>query len=315
MKSRNVTIRKDLTNYAYGLMQDLAPMRAIAALLAPVVPTGATTGLFNKFDSTQAFMAYADQVARRALGGQATDITFLSETANYNAKPYGLRINIDAFERQQAGEAINLLEEGKTRTLLVNCHLSYLSNVITLVKAAVAAASGKGEWNKATVDPIRELNEQIKAIWLATGILPNHVVMDFGAWSVLADNPLVLKRMPGADIAQVNTARISKLLVNPAATIEVVETATLYGGGLGNSAATKRGITGGSALIFFNSPTPTQYDPSFCKTFSPAPNLFTDVYTYREEPHLDWLENDWTSDVQVVSSALCKRIDVTGANE
>lgn len=315
MRPRSATVRQDLTNYAHGLSQDLAPIRALANMLAPVVPCGGTSGLFNKFDDTQAFKAYAAAVARRAVGGHASDITFLGETENYNADPYGLRINIDEHERERAGGAVNLLEQSKTRTLTVNCYLSYLSDIITIVKAAVSAAAGKGAWNEANVDPIKELNEQIKAVWLATGILPNHVVMDFGAWSVLADNPLILKRMPGADIAQVSPARISKMLVNPNATIEVVETSVLYGGGLGNASSTKRGIVGGSALIFFNSPVPTQYDPSFCKSFTPSANLFTEVYTYREEPHLDWYENDWTCDVQVVASGLCKRIDVTGAND
>jgi hypothetical protein len=311
----NVTVRQDLTTYAHGLMQDLEPIRRLANILAPVVPTGGTTGLYNKFDDTAAFKAYAAAVARRAVGGQASIIQFLSETANYNAAPYGLKIAIDEHERSQAGAAVNLLEQAKTRTLMVNCAVSHLNNVITLIKAAVSAAAGKGAWNNANVDPIKELNEQIKAVWLATGILPNHVVMDFGAWSVLADNPLVVKRMPGADLAEVNPARISRLLVNPNATIEVVETAVLYGGGLGNSSATRRGIVGGSALIFFNSPVPTQYDPSCAKTFSPSANLFTEVYSYREEPHLDWYENDWTSQSVVVASSLCKRIDVTGAND
>ena len=314
-KSRNVTVRQDLSTYAHGIGQDLVAMRQMAQLLAPVVPTGGTSGLYNKFDNTAAFKVYADSVARRAVGGQASDIGFLSDTANYNAVPYGLRISIDGHERLQAGDNPALLEQAKTRTLTINCYLAYLSAIVTIVKAAVSAATGKGGWNNGNVDPIKELNEQIKAVWLATGILPNHVTMDFGAWAVLSDNPNVLKRMPGADLAQVTPARVGKLLVNPNATIEVVETAILYGGGLGNTSATRRGVMGGSALIYFNSVSPTQYDPSFCKTFAPASGLFTEVYSYREEPHLDWFENDWTADVAVVSSSLCKRIDVTGAND
>ena len=314
MKPRNVTIRKDLTNYAHMLTQDLAPMRALAQVLAPVVPTGATSGLFNKFDSTMAFKAYADLVARRAIGGQAQMIEFLSDTANYNLKPYGLRISIDQFERDQAGDAVSLLEEAKTRTLTVNCWLSYLVHLITLIKASVTAAAGKGVWTNANVDPIAEINEQIKAVWLATGILPNRVVMDFGAWCVLCGNPLILKRMPGADIAEVSPMRIKRLLVNPNATIDVIETATLYGGGLGNAAATRVGITGGSVFVLYNSPTPTPYDPSFMKTFAVTPTMFTEVFTYRQEPHQDIYENDWTCEPQVVAASCCKRIDVTGAN-
>ena len=314
-KPKNVQIRQDLTSYAHGITQDLAPMRRLANLLAPVVPTGGTSGLYNHFDDTAAFKAYADAVARRAVGGQASIIEFLSDVGNYNADPYGLRISIDNHERDQAGDGVSLLEQAKTRTLTVTCYLSWLNSLVTMIKAAVSATAGKGSWLTATVDPIQEINDQIKAVWLATGILPNHVVMDFGAWSVMAGHPLVLKRMPGADLAEVSPARVKRLLANPNADIEVIETAVLYGGGLGNASATRRGITGGSVLIFFNSPVPTQYDPSFCKTFAPSVNLFTEVYTYRQEPHLDWYENDWTCDPIVVASGLCKRIDVTGAND
>lgn len=313
-RPNNTQARKDLTDYAAGLMQDIEPAMRLANILAPVVPTGGASGLYNKFDSTQAFKAYAAHVARRAIGGKAQAIEFLGDTANYNVQPSGLRISIDEFERAQAGAATSLLEQGKTRTLTINCAVSYLNEVVSTIKSAVSATSGKGSWSEANVDPIQEINSQIKAVYLATGMIPNHVVFDFGAWCIFADNPKVLARMPGADVAQVSPARIQRLFANPNATVEIVETAVLTGGGLGNTSATKQGILGGSVLVFFNSPMATQYDPSFCKTFSISPRLFTEIYSYREEPHLDWYENDWSSQVVVVASTLCKRIDVTGAN-
>lgn len=312
-RPNNVTVRADLTGYAAGLMQEIEPAMRLASILAPVVPTGGTSGLYNKFDNTQAFKAYAAAVARRAVGGHAQEIGFLSETANYNIEPSGLRIKIDQFERDRAGGLVQLVEQAKIRTLTINCAVSYLSAAVTTIKASVSAESGKGGWNSSSVDPIQEINALIKAVYLATGMIPNHVVFDFGAWCVFADNPKVLERMPGADVAQVNPARIAKLFANPNATVEIVETAILSGGGLGNASATRTGVLGGSVFVFFNSPMATQYDPSFCKTFSQTPKLFTEVYTYREEPHFDWYENDWASQVVVVASSLCKRIDVTGA--
>jgi hypothetical protein len=104
------------------------------------------------------------------------------------------------------------------------------------------------------------------------------------------------------------------MLVNPNATVDIVETAVLSGGGLGNASATKLSVLGGSVMVFYNSALATVYDPSFCKTFAPAATLFTEIMTYREEPHFDWFENDWSGQVVVVASGLCKRIDVTGAN-
>lgn len=313
-RPNNVTVRADLTTYAYGLSQDLVAIRRMADLFAPVVPTGGTSGLYNLFEDTQAFKAYAAAFSKRAVGGHANEIGFLSTTANYNVEPSGLRVKIDEFERQRAGGNTLLLEQAKTRTLTVNCLIAHLSQVIAKIKASIVAIAGQGKWNEANVDPIEELNGLIKAVYRASGMVPNTIAMDFGAWCVLASNPKVLARMPGADVASVTGQRVGAMLLNPNIKIEVVETAILTGGGLGNSGATLQGIMGGSVLAFYNSPVATVYDPSFCKTFSPSGSLFTEVYGYREEPHFDWFENDWESDVEVISTKLCKRLDVTGAN-
>jgi hypothetical protein len=310
----NVTVRTDLTNYAFGIMQDAQAALAVANILSPVVATGGATGLYNKFDTTAAFKAYAAAVARRAVGGHATEIGLLSDTANFNIKPNGLRIKMDEFEKTQAGGNLALVEQAKTRTLTINSVIAYLSAIITVIQANVSAEAGKGVWGGANVDPIQELNDLIKAVYLASGMVPNNIVIDFGAWCVLAGNPNVLKRMPGADLASITPTRIQGLLVAPNLKITISESAVLTGGGLGNASATRKGIMNGSALAFYNSSMATVDDPSFCKTFSPTAKLFTEVYSYREEPHFDWFENDWEHDIQVVSSLLCKRIDVTGAN-
>lgn len=313
-RPNNVTVRKDLTSYAFGLMQDIQAALRLANILSPVVPTGGESGLYNLFDDTAAFKAYAAAVARRAIGGHAQEIGFLSETANYNAEPYGLRIKLDEAEKSRAGGDLTLLEQAKTRTLTINSAVSWLSNIVATIKASVAATANLGNWGSANVDPIAEIDQLIKAVYLATGIIPNHVAIDFGAWCVLKSNPNVLKRMPGADVTAVTPLRIQSMLVNPNATVDIVETAVLSGGGLGNASATKLSVLGGSVFAFYNSALATVYDPSFCKTFSPAATLFTEIMTYREEPHFDWFENDWSGQVVVVASGLCKRIDVTGAN-
>ena len=308
-KPLNVISRADLTTYAHGVQQDEQAARNLIRALAPVVPTGGTTGRFNKFDDSQAFKAYTN--ANRAVGGQSNAITFLSDTADYNVKPYGLRISVDEFERRQAGGQMDLLEQAKVRTLTINCILSHLSAVVTKITAGVSAVANKGNWTNANTDPIAELDGQIEAMWNATGIVPNKLFLDFGAWLKLRNNPKVLARFPGSDVAVLNTERLSALLAVPVQ-VTVVTSSILTGGGLGNPAATKAGALGaGVALLAHNSDSPTQYDPSFCKTFAESANLFTEVYTYREEPHLDWFENNWAADVQVISSALARRLAVS----
>jgi len=303
----NITVRQDLTAYAFALMPDVAMVNGLANLLAPVVPTGAMVGRYNIFSDLNSFRTYAS--SSRAIGGQSNAINFLSDTADFSAKPSGLRISIDNVERVQAGAMVNLMEQGKVRTLTLACANSRLANVISTVKAGVAATAGKGTWTNPNTDPIVEIDSQIEAIWNATGMLPNTILMDFGAWLKLKDNPNIRDRMPGADLAVVNTDRMSALLAVPGIRVVVSEVA-MYANRTAEAANTKSGALAGSCLIFYSSPMASQYDPSFCKTFSPSTTLFTDVFTYEEQPHLTWYENNWTDVVKVVGSALARRIDV-----
>jgi hypothetical protein len=84
-------------------------------------------------------------------------------------------------------------------------------------------------------------------------------------------------------------------------------------GGVGATTQTFKSVLGGKVYIHYTSAMPSVYDPSFMKTFAQSANLFTDIYTYREEPHLTWYENDWTAQVVVVASTLCRSITVTNA--
>lgn len=312
-RPRNVTVRQDLTQYAFGIMQDLEKVLRVANMFSPVVPTGGTSGLYNKFDTTQAFVAYANAFARRAVGSHANQIGFLNDTANYNAENYGLRVSLDEAEVENAGGNMALLEQAKTRTLQINCLIAYLSRVIALIDASVTATAGKGAWNNNNIDPIEEVDSQIKAVWLALGLVPNRIMFDFGAWCVFKGNANVKKMFNGITAA-IQPSAVRGLFANPNADVEVVDTAVTTSGALGNSSATRQGVLGGKVYIFFSSPLATVYDPSFMKTFSPAQNLFTEIFSYREEPHLTWFENDWTCQPVVVSSGLCRSISVTNAN-
>jgi hypothetical protein len=121
---RNVTVRKDLTTYALAVQQDAQKIREMIARFAPVVQTGATDGQYNKFTGKESFLKYSKAFARRAVGGQANSIGFLSDTGTFALQPYGLRISIDGHERSKVADDANglrLLEEAKTQTLTANC--------------------------------------------------------------------------------------------------------------------------------------------------------------------------------------------------
>lgn len=313
---RNATVRKDLTSYALAVQQDAQKIRRFINRFAPVVQTGATDGLYNKFTGRESFMKYGKAFARRAMGSQANRITFLEDTGNFSLEPNGMRIDIDDHQRAKVANdpnGLRLMEESRTQVLMANSYLATLGSVITAIDAAVTATAGKGGWGNANIDPVDELNAEIKAFFLGTGMLPNMLTFDFGAYCVFASHPKVKDRLAKAGLLQASPQAIAAMLVNPNINVEICDVAEFNAGGIGASTQTFKAVTGGKVYLHFTSGMPSAYDPSFAKIFSQAATLFTDVYTYREEPHVDWYETDWTAQVVIVASTLCRSISVDGA--
>ena len=70
-------------------------------------------------------------------------------------------------------------------------------------------------------------------------------------------------------------------------------------------------IFGNDILMFYANPNPTEFDPSFMKTFSIGNQSVEDVYTYRDDScRSDILAVDWSEDVEVVSNLCAKRISL-----
>ncbi len=306
MGRRGTAQYKDtLRQYAFGVSQDTTS--ALADFLAPRVPVGVGTGMFKKFSEKNAFQIYK---TARALGGPATRIRFEATDGTYNCEPNALEVAIDDAERTKAGDQQSALEEAKTRTLVVSGGLSREDKVVSLVKAGVAATAGVGKWSDATVDPITELDAQILAIAEDTGMMPNAMVIGLGAWSILKNHPLLIKRRQGADTASVDLSQLGGMLLNPQIQIKVgILSKDLTKFGKGKEAAN---IVGGEVFVFIRSENPTQYDPGFAKTFSIGSSSVEDVYTYRDDScRSDILAVDWSEDVQVVSAACARRVTLS----
>ncbi len=300
MATTQTIVRSEtLTQYARGIYPDLKPVIDLADKIAPRVLTGTATGDYNVFNDRQAFVAYD---AARAIGGKARRIGFLTTNEKFDCTPYALEIPIDDAEFDRCGASgESLLREAKTRTLLLNAANSHLRQVCDVALAkATAATTGAGKWSTATVDPIAEIDAEIAAMWSATGLCPNRLVLDLGAWIALRNNAKVIERFNG--IAASPTAEQVKALF--AVPIDLVIATAAITDNFGQVAATKRSPLGAKkALLFYASDSATQYDPSFCKTFTTDLQLFEGIGTYRE-PRAEVVAADWTADVRATSSAL-----------
>ena len=70
-------------------------------------------------------------------------------------------------------------------------------------------------------------------------------------------------------------------------------------------------IVGAEVFIFYASPTPTIYDPSFAKNFTTLNGSVDAVLTHREEPVLDVHTVLWSEDPEVVSATCGRRLTIS----
>ena len=265
MPKRASRVNQTLTNYAQGLGQDRRS--ALADFIAPPVTTGVASGQFKRFSDKNAFQVCETD---RAVGGPARRIEFDADDPTFNCRPQALEIGIDDHERELAGEVDPLgLEQAKVDTVVTNAALSHEFKVFGLIAAGVSAVGAKGVWSDPDVDPIAELDEQIEAIAVATGMMPNRMVFGIGAWRVFRNHPKVIARQPGAAQIGISTDQGAKMLLNPGIEIRVgvLSRDTKKFGAAKNAV----NIVGAEVYLFYGSQSPTTYDPSFAKTFTSDP--------------------------------------------
>jgi len=305
MPASAASFNTTLTNYAQGFSQDRAS--SLANFIAPVVATGVAHSQYKEYSDKNAFVTYDTS---RAIGGNRRRIEFAATDPFFNCQPQGLEVTIDDHERAMAGPNASNLEQGKIRTVVDASHLSHEAKVFAAVKAAKAATGSIGEWSNAAKDPIDEIDSQIEAISTATGMMPNRLVIGIGAWRVLKNHPKVQARQPGASIVTLNESILGGMLLNPSIEVRVgvmSQDTTKFG-----AAKNAVEIVGGEVFIFIGTDTPTQYDPSFAKTFSVDGSMIGSVKEYREERAAsDVFAVDWSEDVKVVAAAAGRRITLS----
>ena len=305
MPATAATTNRTLTNYAQGFAQDAAS--ALAEFIAPTVPTGIAHGQFKKFSDKNDFQVYDTS---RALGGARKRIEFGASDPYFNCTPQGLEATIDDHERRLAGDNVLNLQQAKLRTLISSATASHEKKVFDLVKAGKAATGAVGVWSNASNDPVEEIDAQIQAIADAIGRMPNRIVFGLSAWNVFRNHAKVIARQPGATLIGLTTDGAAKMMLNPGLEIRVgVISADSAKFGAAKAATN---IVGGEVFIFFASSAPTQYDPSFAKTFAVDASMVGAVREYRDENAVsDVYALDWTEDIQVVASDAGRRITLS----
>lgn len=293
-----------LTNYAQGLSQELTSR--LADFMMPRVPVPSGMGQYKRYNDKVAFQVYE---TGRAIGGAATRIHFDATDPTFNTKPHGLEITIDDEEREKAGDHQGTLERGKISTLVQNASLSREKKVIDVIKANVTAVADIGDWTSVAIDPVSQIDKLIIQINNAIGRMPNRIAWGLTAWAGFRSHPKVRERQPGATLIGLTTAQANAMFIAPLQ--HEVGTLVYDQAKFGKTKSNKQ-IMGDDVFIFYASPNPDQFDPSFAKCFSTGRGSVESVMSYREENSFsDVYRVAWGEDPQVVSTAAVRRITAT----
>jgi hypothetical protein len=286
-------------------MPDYLKVLEEAKGIAPVVATGALAGRYMTFATTQAFVAPR---TKRAAGGVTAEAKFGGTMTDFVLENNALKAAVDQeIEIPLAGGNALVLEKAKLHGLLAQSVQSLALDVYTILKAGVSVVANKGNWSSANVDPIDEIDGQIEAV--ARYGMPNRLTMDIGAWRIAKNNPLTKKRFTGGK--GFGLADFAAQLLNPNIQIELTDVGiNTYG--FDNASQTPRAMLGSEVWVFHTSLAPSQYDPSFMKTFATKAALFDGVWTYHDDSCRSEIYClDWTSKPVVVSSSLARRLTIT----
>lgn len=181
-----------LNQFAKGLFQ--ATSSPLADFLAPVVATGAASFSVIDYAKRSGFQVPS---AKRAIGGDSTAVMTDGERIQINLNPYALHDIIDNHELALAttGEGSRILREARVQNLVSQAGNSRLNETLTVLRAGVSASAEV--WGGSD-DPVADIDGYMEAIANATGLIPNRVVFNLGAWSIFKNHAKVISRYPGS---------------------------------------------------------------------------------------------------------------------
>lgn len=287
-----------LLTYAQGINGDWAQKNNIAGFLAPEVPVVTEKFFYKNYGSGNAFLAID---TRRSLGGSPARIGYTVTDSLGVLSENSLECTIDDIERRQNSESESTLEQIKIRDLTLTVLNNYLKQLFTFIKANVSVTGSVGNWSVQTVDPILEIDNQVKAITDATGVVPNRMYLDLTAWLLLKNNTKVLDRIRYTKLGTATTETVSMLTSMP---LEI-----RVGGG---ALYTDAGGSANNVFLFYGQDQPGVMDPTFMKVFVKTPNRFTAMRQYREEKiRSDVYYLDWQQLFAITGAGIVSRIQAT----
>lgn len=280
----------------------------VSGKMFPNIPVVQQSGKYFQYAKGQWFRSDAQE---RGLSQESAGTGYaVDSTPEYACKVDAVHKDIDDQLRSNADAPINLDREATmlvTQQLLIRREKKWASAYFqTGVWNGAADFSPTTKWNASGSTPIVELRDKIKKIRLATGFMPNKLLLSEDVWFALKDNADFLDK-----IRTTNDKIVTKDLLARILDIDEV----LVAGAIENTA--KEGATPVMSYIFTKgallvhaAPNPGIMVPSAGYTFSWSGYLGSSAYGTRisrmraDLIKSDRIEGEMASDHKVVGADL-----------
>lgn len=290
----------------------------VATKVFPIAPVALASGVYPVWPRGNFFR---DDVAVRPMGGrtrmQGINVTW----ASYAIEEEGLSATIDDRERANQTDPINT-ERAKTKMLmsqmLIHADRKWAA---AFMKTSVWSADIAGHatlndatnsvfWNLSTSDPAKEIRKRKRQVSIATGFVPNTLVLGSDVELALLDNAAIIARMTGGATRD-NPAMIDIADLERAFGLRVLVARAIYN--TANEGATESMsyiVASKSALLVYAPPAPSLEEPSGGYTFAWTGLLGgsasgVTVRRWREEPvRSDFIEASTAHTQKLVAADL-----------
>lgn len=183
---------------------------SVGRALFPVFNTGERAASYYVLDSSNWLNVPSD--IRHAPGALFKRSETVLSTDTFNAKDYGIEELIPNEEIALYGSVFNaqrVASERATNIVAVNHELRVKA---LATGGSVPNSSPSTKWDQANSNPIKDVKMAREAIWAATGLVPNKIVIPRAVMVVLEEHPAITAKYAYTDGSILTQQMIAKAL-------------------------------------------------------------------------------------------------------
>jgi hypothetical protein len=264
----------------------------ICGKLFPIIPSDKASDLYYTYTKGDWFR---DEAAPRGVSSESAGGGYNLGTASFNCVTYAFHKDIDDKIRANSDNPLSPDRDTTqfvTQRMILRQELDMLSKFFTTGKWGTDITPAHLWSDKATSDPIEDIETGKQTILTQTGYLPNKLTLSYDVYRVLKNHPLIVDRMKYTT-GPSEQVKCRKILAALCELDDVLVAQAVYNSAAESAAVVMGFAAGSGALLTYSPETPGIMVPSAGYTFmwkGVSQGLGTNIGIKRFR--MEWLNSD-----------------------